>query len=104
MMMVCMQQDRATASWPRKCTTAFFFALPGQIHRLRIRLRRSALPKTRRTCRHRMIFTSVQGVHLLANYKETLPKEERKPLVINDMQPLSFLQLFQTRTLALVRV
>ena len=51
-----------------------------------------------------MIFTSVQGVHLLANYKETLPKEERKPLVMNDMQPLSFLQLFQTRTLALVRV
>ena len=50
-----------------------------------------------------MIFTSVQGVHLLANYKETLPKEERKPLVMNDMQPLSFLQLFQTRTLALVR-
>ena len=49
-----------------------------------------------------MIAAAIQGTHLMINYKETLPVEARTPLVIKDMQPLSFLQLFQTRTLALL--
>lgn len=36
---------------------------------------------------------------LALRLEETLPKEKRKPMILNDMQPLSFLQLMRSRVL-----
>ena len=49
-----------------------------------------------------VVLAALQGLHLLANYPDTLPVSERRPLSFNDMQPLSFLQLFKTRQLSLL--
>mmetsp|Transcript_15593 Transcript_15593/g.49115 ORF Transcript_15593/g.49115 Transcript_15593/m.49115 type:complete len:448 (+) Transcript_15593:65-1408(+) len=38
---------------------------------------------------------SSSGLWLLTQFQETLPAEKRKPLVLNDMQPLSFFQLLR---------
>ena len=39
------------------------------------------------------IFSAIAFVHLHLNFRESLPVERRKPLVIADMQPFSFTQL-----------
>jgi MFS family permease len=43
-------------------------------------------------------FSATCFCHLVTNFKETLPEDQRKPLVLSDMQPLSFLQLMRTDT------
>jgi hypothetical protein len=42
------------------------------------------------------VFSATCFCHLLVNFEETLPVEQRKPLVLSDMQPLSFTQLMNS--------
>lgn len=46
-----------------------------------------------------IFLASCSGTWLLTQLEETLPEEKRKPLVLGDMQPLSFLQLMRDSTL-----
>lgn len=47
------------------------------------------------------VATSVLSVYMVrTHFKETLEKEDRKPIVLNDMQPFGFIQLLRKRALA----
>mmetsp|Transcript_62973 Transcript_62973/g.203041 ORF Transcript_62973/g.203041 Transcript_62973/m.203041 type:complete len:452 (-) Transcript_62973:246-1601(-) len=47
-----------------------------------------------------VLFSSASFMNLCVRFKETLPVEKRRPLVLSDMQPLGFLQLMKTRVMA----
>jgi len=46
-----------------------------------------------------VMFAGTSFAMLSTQYKETLPEDKRKDLVLSDMQPFSFTQLMQTRVL-----